>query len=155
MSYFNNNKQYTNYGSGSAKRAQAPREARIRVSAELQMARRRPRVITELNRIRLVLFKMNNGIFGPCLAAVNRILISVSHGCEAQALTFTARRLCCRSLRRRSPGASATSYFRPFTTSARSCLTAERPFPGRRSSRCSSGEARPRVRRRSDHEPGS
>jgi hypothetical protein len=37
-------------------------------------------VIPEMNRICLVLFDMNNRILGPCLAAINRILISVLSG---------------------------------------------------------------------------
>jgi hypothetical protein len=34
------------------------------------------RVVTEINRTRLVLFGMHSRIFGPYLTAVNRILIS-------------------------------------------------------------------------------
>jgi hypothetical protein len=33
--------------------------------------------VTEMNRIRMVLYDINNSMFGPYLAAINRILISV------------------------------------------------------------------------------
>jgi hypothetical protein len=36
--------------------------------------------ITEMNRIRLVLSDMNNRIFGPSLAAIHKILFSVTSG---------------------------------------------------------------------------
>jgi hypothetical protein len=38
--------------------------------------------ITETNRIQLVLFGMHNRTCGPCLAAINRILISLVAGDE-------------------------------------------------------------------------
>jgi hypothetical protein len=37
------------------------------------------RIMTETNRIHLVLFGIQNRTFGPCLAANNRILISLMH----------------------------------------------------------------------------
>jgi hypothetical protein len=40
---------------------------------------RRCPTIAEMNRIRLVLLDMNNRIFGPYLAAIQRILISAMH----------------------------------------------------------------------------
>jgi hypothetical protein len=37
---------------------------------------------TEMNRVRLVLFDMNNRMDGPYLATIHRILISVMAGCS-------------------------------------------------------------------------
>jgi hypothetical protein len=50
------------------------------VRGEESVGRRRTwHIITETNRIRLVLFGMHNRTLGPYLALNNRILISVMH----------------------------------------------------------------------------